>query len=121
MTVDFSPLILTFQLACVTTLVLAVLGIPLAYWLAVSSRKWKSMIEPLVSLPLVLPPTVLGFYILLLFSPKYPLGNFLETYFDLRVVFTFLGLVIGSVVFSLPFMVNPVKSGFQSLPRSLSE
>src|SRR5207244_9671256 len=95
--------------------------IPLAYWLAFSPRKWKLIVEPVVSLPLVLPPTVLGFYLLLLFSPKYPLGHFLETYFNLRIVFTFLGLVIGSVIFSLPFMVNAVKSGFQNLPKSLYE
>jgi len=121
MTFDFNPLFLTFQLAAVTTVILLVIGIPLAYWLAFSPRKWRSIIEPLVSMPLVLPPTVLGFYLLLLFSPKYPLGNFLETYFNVRVVFTFWGLIIGSIIFSLPFMVNPIKSGFQNLPKSLSE
>ncbi len=119
MTFDFTPLFLTFKLAFVTTLILVVIGIPLAYWLSFTQRRWKFLIEPLVSLPLVLPPTVLGFYILLLFSPQYPLGSFLETYFDVRVVFTFLGLVIGSVLFSLPFMVNPLKAGIESIPRVL--
>ncbi len=119
MTFDFTPLFLTFKLAFVTTIILVVIGIPLAYWLSFTQRRWKFLIEPLVSLPLVLPPTVLGFYILLLFSPQYPLGIFLETYFDVRVVFTFLGLVIGSVLFSLPFMVNPLKAGFESIPRVL--
>ena len=119
MTFDFTPLLLTFKLAFVTTVILTVIGIPLAYWLAFTQRRWKFLIEPLVSLPLVLPPTVLGFYILLLFSPRYPLGSFLETHFDVRVVFTFLGLVIGSVLFSLPFMVNPLKAGFESIPRVL--
>lgn len=121
MTFDFSPLFLTFQLAIVTTILLVVVGAPLAYWLAFSRRAWKAVVEPIVSLPLVLPPTVLGFYILILFSPRYPLGRFLETYFDVRVVFTFLGLVIGSVVFSLPFMVNPVKAGFQNVPKRFYE
>ncbi len=121
MNFDFVPLILTFQLAAVTTVALILLGIPLAYWLAFSQRRWKIFIEPLVSMPLVLPPTVLGFYILLVFSPQTMLGQFLENVFGLRVVFTFLGLVIGSVLFSLPFMVNPVKAGFQNFPRALLE
>jgi len=121
MSFDLSPLILTFKLAFVTTLILVVIGIPLAYWVAFTPRKWKYFVEPLISMPLVLPPTVLGFYILLLFSPRSFLGNFLETFFHVKVVFTFLGLVIGSVLFSLPFMVNPIKAGFQSFPKSLME
>ena len=121
MNFDLSPLLLTFKLALAATLVLVVAGIPLAYWIAFTKRKWKYIIEPLVSMPLVLPPTVLGFYILLLFSPRSFLGNFLETYMHVNVVFTFLGLVIGSVLFSLPFMVNPIKAGFQSFPKSLIE
>ena len=121
MIVDLSPLVLTFKLALVTTLVLVVIGVPLAYWVSFTSSRWKYFVEPLISLPLVLPPTVLGFYILLLFSPRSFLGNFLETFFHIQVVFTFLGLVIGSVLFSLPFMVNPIKAGFQSFPKSLIE
>jgi len=121
MAIDLNPLVLTFKLASVTTLILVVIGIPLAYWVAFTSSRWKYFVEPLISLPLVLPPTVLGFYILLLFSPRSFLGNFLETFFHIQVVFTFLGLVIGSVLFSLPFMVNPIKAGFQSFPKSLIE
>ena len=121
MSFDLNPLILTFKLASVTTLILLVIGIPLAYWISFSKSKWKYLIEPLISMPLVLPPTVLGFYLLLFFSPRSFLGNFLETFLDIKVVFTFLGLVIGSVCFSLPFMVNPIKAGFQSFPRSLIE
>jgi molybdate transport system permease protein len=117
----FEPLILTFQLALVTTMVLIAIGVPLAYWLAFSPARWKCFIEPLVSMPLVLPPTVLGFYILLLFSPRSFLGGFLESTFNIQVVFTFLGLVIGSVLFSLPFMVNPIKAGLQSFPQSLMD
>jgi len=121
MVYDFSPLYLTFKLAIVTTAILLMLGIPLAYWIAFTGRKIKYTVETLVSMPLVLPPTVLGFYLLVLFSPNNFLGKFLQSVFDVRVVFSFTGLVIGSVIFSLPFMVNPIKSGFQSLPRSLSE
>jgi len=118
---DLSPLILTFKLAIVTTLILFVVGVPLAYWIAFTPRRIKALVEPLVSMPLVLPPTVLGFYLLLLFSPKAPVGNFFEAVLGVKVVFTFLGLVIGSVIFSLPFMVNPIKAGLQSFPKALIE
>ena len=121
MNFDLNPLVLTFQLALVTTVILVAVGIPLAYWVSFTRSRWKYFIEPLISMPLVLPPTVLGFYIILLFSPRAPIGNFLETFFHIKIVFTFLGLVIGSVLFSLPFMVNPIKAGFQSFPKSLIE
>ena len=121
MNFDLSPLILTFKLASVTTGILVFWGIPLAYWVSFTRSRWKYFIEPLISMPLVLPPTVIGFYLLLLFSPRSPLGNFLDTVWHIKIVFTFLGLVIGSVLFSLPFMVNPVKAGFQSFPKSLIE
>lgn len=119
--IDPAPLVLTFKLSLVTTVILFFTGVPLAYWLAFSVRSWKCIVEPLVSMPLILPPTVLGFYILLVFSPRSSLGGFLETFLHIKVVFTFLGLVIGSVLFSLPFMVNPVKAAFQSFPKSLIE
>jgi molybdate transport system permease protein len=118
---DLWPILLTLKLACIVTIALLAIGIPLAYWLAFTERRFKPLIEIMVSMPLVLPPTVLGFYILLTFSPASFLGRFLESWFNIRVVFTFLGLVIGSMIFSLPFMVNPIKAGFQSLPKSLSE
>jgi len=121
MNFDLSPLWLTFKLASVTTLILFTLGVPLAYWIVFTPRRWKTVVEPLVSMPLVLPPTVLGFYLLLLFSPKSPVGNFFESVLGIKVVFTFLGLVIGSVIFSLPFMVNPIKAGLQSFPKALIE
>jgi molybdate transport system permease protein len=79
------------------------------------------VIETLVSMPLVLPPSVLGFYLLLAFSPQNAFGQWLEHWFNIRLVFSFAGLVVGSVVFSLPFMVHPVQSGFQNLPVSLVE
>lgn len=121
MNFDLSPLILTFKLACVTTLILLMVGVPLAYWVAFTRSRIKYIVEPLISMPLVLPPTVLGFYILLLFSPRSFLGGFLDTAFNIKIVFSFLGLVIGSVLFSLPFMVNPVKAAFQNFPRALIE
>jgi molybdate transport system permease protein len=115
------PIILTFQLALVVTGILFVLGVPLAYWIAFSKNRFKYIVETLVSMPLVLPPTVLGFYLLIVFSPKYFLGHFLESVFGIRVVFSFTGLVIGSVIFSLPFMVNPIKAGLQNFPLTLIE
>ncbi len=121
MNFDLSPLLLTFKLAFVTTVILVGIGIPLAYWVAFTSRRLKYIIEPLISMPLVLPPTVLGFYLLLLFSPRSFLGNFFETVLQTKIIFTFLGLVIGSVLFSLPFMVNPIKAAFQTFPKSLVE
>src|SRR5476651_681725 len=118
---DYTPLLLTFQLALVVTLILFVLGIPLAYWIAFSQNRFKYVVETLVSMPLVLPPTVIGFYLLIAFSPKYFLGHFLQSFFGVRVVFSFTGLVIGSVLFSLPFMVNPIKAGLQNFPLALME
>jgi len=118
---DWQPLFLTFKLSLVTTIILIFLGIPLAWWLAFSKRRLRYIVEPLVSMPLVLPPTVLGFYILVAFSPNHFLGGFLESSLGIRVAFSFSGLVIGSVLFSLPFMVNPIKAGFQSFPQALME
>ncbi len=121
MNLDWQPLALTFQLAGITTAVLLLIGIPLGYLLASWENRWKYVLQTLVSMPLVLPPTVLGFYLLLAFSPAGAFGQFLENTFDLRLVFSFEGLVIASIIYSLPFMVNPIQAGFQSLPASLAE
>jgi molybdate transport system permease protein len=112
---------LTLKLAAVTTILLLIVGIPLAYLLA--SRKWKlkPLLEAAVSLPLVLPPTVIGFYLLLAFSPESQLGAWLLANFDIRLVFTFGGLVLGSVIYSLPFMVQPIQSGLENLSPHLAE
>lgn len=118
---DWQPLLLTFRLAAITTLILFVIGIPLAYWIAHTRTRFKPVIETLVSMPLVLPPSVLGFYLLLAFSPQNAFGQWLEQWFHIRLVFSFAGLVVGSVIFSLPFMVHPIQSGFQNLPASLIE
>lgn len=115
---DFEPFILTLKLATLTTCLLFMAGIPLAYWLAYSKHRIKYVVEALVSMPLVLPPTVLGFYLLLAFSPENQLGKFLDQYFDLRLVFTFHGLVLASVIYSLPFMVQPLRSGFSGIPNA---
>jgi len=117
--IDFEPIYLTLKLALTTTFILLVVGLPLAYWLAYSKTKSKVFVEAIVSLPLVLPPSVLGFYLLIAFSPENAFGKFLDNYFDIRLVFTFTGLVISSVLYSLPFMVQPVQSGFKSISKSL--
>jgi molybdate transport system permease protein len=119
--IDFEPIYLTLKLAFCTTIILLVLSLPLAYWLAYSKWKAKIIIEAVVSLPLVLPPSVLGFYLLLGFSPENAFGKFLDQYFDIRLVFTFPGLVITSVLYSLPFMVQPIQNGFKLLSKSLME
>ncbi len=117
--IDPEPLILTFRLALITTMILLVLAFPIAYWLAYSKFKVKAIAETVVSMPLVLPPSVLGFYLLVAFSPSSWLGRFLESNFDLRLVFSFTGLVVASVIYSLPFMVHPIQAGFASLEPEL--
>lgn len=118
---DLTPLLLTFELAALTTLILFMLGLPLGYWLAFSHNRFKPVFEASVSMPLVLPPSVLGFYLLLAFSPQQALGQWLAQTFDIRLVFSFSGLVIASVIFSLPFMVHPIQAGLQNIPFSLVE
>ena len=117
--IDWNTLLLTFRLAAITTVLLLIIAIPLAHWLAYSRSRLKPIIETLVSMPLVLPPTVLGFYLLVTFSPANPLGHWLSAVLGLRLVFSFEGLLLASVLYSLPFMVHPIQSGLASLPRSL--
>ncbi|MBN2768658.1 MAG: molybdate ABC transporter permease subunit [Campylobacterales bacterium] len=114
-------MLLTFKLAGVTTVILLCIGIPLGYFLSQTKSKFKPIAETIVSMPLVLPPSVLGFYLLLAFSPKNGFGAWLDETFSLRLVFSFEGLVVASVIFSLPFMVHPIQSGFSALSKSLSE
>jgi molybdate transport system permease protein len=122
MDVDFiQTLLLTFKLALSTTLILVVIGLPMAWFLAFSCFKLKPIIEALLSMPLVLPPTVLGYYILLAYSPRYWFGEWLGRVFNVRLAFTFEGILIASVIFGLPFMVQPLQSGLRSLPESLRE
>ena len=111
---------LTFELAAVTTVILLLIGIPLAAFLAFSKTRFKSVAETIVSMPLVLPPSVLGFYLLLAFSPASFIGEFLTSH-GVRLAFSFEGLVVGSVLFSLPFMVHPIQSALSQVPRSIFE
>jgi molybdate transport system permease protein len=117
--IDWQPLWLSVRLAGITTLLLFVISVPLGYWLAYSRQRWKLAVEALVSLPMVLPPTVLGFYLLLAFSPSHSFGRFLDHYLDTRLVFTFPGLVVASLLYSLPFMAGPIVAGFRSLSPNL--
>ena len=118
---DWQPLWLTFRLAIITSIILFVVALPLAYWLAFAKFKGRGLVEAVIGMPLVLPPSVLGFYLLLAFSPSYWFGAWIESILGLRLVFSFPGLVIGSVIYSLPFMVYPLRAGLQSLPASLRE
>jgi molybdate transport system permease protein len=118
---SWEPLLLTLKLALVTTVILLVLAIPLSYWLAYSRARFKPVVETLVSMPLVLPPTVLGFYFLVAFSPRNAFGGFLESQFGLQLIFSFPGLVLASILYSLPFMVHPIQAGLSSLSPSLRE
>jgi molybdate transport system permease protein len=117
---DLAPFWLSIRLAVTVTVILLALGMPLAWWLARTQSAARPMVEAVVSLPLVLPPTVLGFYLLILLGPRGPLAPLLEA-LDLRLVFSFTGLVIGSVIYSLPFVVNPLKNTFQEIPEGQLE
>ena len=122
MSADFlTTLLLTLKLAVSTTMILLVVGLPLAWFLAYTRFALKPVVEALLSMPLVLPPTVLGYYILLAYSPRYWFGQWLGRMFDIRLAFTFEGILIASVIFGLPFMIQPVQSGLRSLPASLRE
>jgi molybdate transport system permease protein len=121
MTYDWQPLLLTFKLAGITTSILCIIGIPFAWWLSQTKMRFKPVLEAFVSMPLVLPPSVLGFYLLLAFSPAHWFGGWVEHIAGLKLAFSFQGLVLGSVIFSFPFLVHPVQSGFQNLAPSLSE
>jgi molybdate transport system permease protein len=115
------PLLLSLKLATVTTIILFVLAIPLVYFIFFHSRRSKAIFKAVVSMPLVLPPTVLGYYLLIMLRPEGWLGQLSAALFDTRLVFSFPGLVIGSLIFSLPFMVNPILSAIESLPASYRE
>ncbi len=111
----------TGNLALWTTVILLIIGLPVAYFLAYGDFKGKSAVEALICMPMVLPPTVLGFYILLAYSPQNGFGAFLERYFDLRLAFSFTGVLIASVICSMPFMIQPLQNGLALLPSSYRE
>ena len=110
---------LTAELALVTAAILFLMGLPLAYWIAFSRRRWKFLVEAVVALPLVLPPTVLGFYVLVGIGSQSPLGRWFESVIGHSFAFSFEGLVLGSVLYSLPFMVQPVAAAFAAVDRQL--
>jgi molybdate transport system permease protein len=118
---DLTPIWLTLKLASITTLVLLIIGLPLAYWLSKGRSIIKIILEAIITMPLVLPPSVLGFYLLLAFSPQHGVGKWLHETFNLQFVFSFQGLILASVIYSMPFMIGPIKSALQQLPLSLSQ
>ncbi len=112
---DFVALVITLKLAAITTLILLLLGTPLAWWLARSRWRFKFLLEAVVALPLVLPPTVLGFYLLVALGPHGPVGALVESLGGHSPAFTFSGLVIGSVFYSMPFVVQPLQGAFTAV------
>jgi molybdate transport system permease protein len=112
-------LLLSVKLAICVSAILFVIGLPLAYWLAYSRWRWKFLVESVVALPLVLPPTVLGFYVLVAMGPRGPLGKLWQAVFGHGLAFTFTGLVLASVLYSLPFAVQPLVTSFESVDRRL--
>ena len=118
---DLVPFILSFKLAGITTLILFVLSLPLAWYLSQTNSKTKPILEAVTALPIVLPPSVLGFYILVVLSPNSAVGGFFEDLLGVKLVFSFTGLVVASCFYSLPFMVQPLQSGFESLNKHMLE
>lgn len=116
---NWPAILLSIRLATTVCIVLLVAGAPLAYWIALSPRRWKFLVEAVVALPLVLPPTVLGYYMLVALGPRSPLGRIADSLFSARLAFSFPGLVIASVLYSLPFAVQPMANAFGSVDRNL--
>jgi molybdate transport system permease protein len=119
MSIHWESFLLTIELAAVVSAILLVAGLPLAYWIAFSRQRWKFIVEAIVALPIVLPPTVLGFYVLVALGSHSPLGRWWQSLTGHTLAFTFSGLVIGSVLYSLPFAVQPFAAAFSSVDRKL--
>lgn len=117
----FAPLLLSVQLAFVTTVVLILIGTPIAWWLSQTSSRFKPAAQAIVAMPIVLPPTVIGFYLLILLGPNGAIGSWWVQVTGSALTFSFSGLVIASCVYSLPFAVQPLQSAFESLPRQMLE
>ncbi len=118
---NWTAISVTFQLATLTALILLLVGLPIAYWLTFSRWRWKFVVESVVALPLVLPPTVLGFYILVAIGPHSPIGRLYTNVVGHPLPFTFEGLLIASILYSLPFAVQPFASAFDQVDRRLLE
>lgn len=116
---ELDAIYLTLALASITTVLLLILGTPLAWWLSRQRTQWPALIEAVVAMPLILPPTVLGFYLLLLFAPDTALGQAWQQLTGSQLAFSFSALVIGSVIYSLPFVVQPLQAAFQRVPENL--
>jgi molybdate transport system permease protein len=112
---DLTTLFNTLKLAALTTFILLIIGTPLAWWLARSRWRYKFLLETLVALPLVLPPTVLGFYLLIALGPNGPIGQMMQTLGGQPLAFTFTGLLIGSIIYSMPFVVQPLQTAFTAI------
>lgn len=119
MTIDWQTFRLTLELAVLVSAALLIIGLPIAYWIAFSNWRWKFLVESIVALPIVLPPTVLGFYVLVALGPHSPLGRWWISLTGHTLAFTFSGLVIGSILYSLPFAVQPFAASFSSVDRKL--
>jgi len=119
MAIDWQAFRLTLQLAATVSAILLLLGLPIAYWIAFSRWRWKFLVEAIVALPIVLPPTVLGFYVLVALGPRSPLGRWWISLTGHTLAFTFGGLVVGSILYSLPFAVQPFAASFASVDRKL--
>lgn len=120
-TIDWQSIFLTVRLSVITAVILFLIGLPLAYWLARTAWRGRAVIEAVVALPLVLPPTVLGFYVLLMLGPNSPIGAWYESLTGVLLPFSFQGLVVASVLFSMPFAVQPFIAAFRGVPRELEE
>jgi len=118
---DISALLVTIKLASITTVILILIGTPIAWWLSQTHFKLKAVIEAIIALPLILPPTVLGFYLLMTLGTNGPIGNFMESLGGSSIAFTFTGLVVGSVIYSLPFVVQPLQNSFASIGKQPME
>jgi len=119
--VNWTAIGVTFQLATLTAVILLLVGLPIAYWLTFSPRRWKFVVESVVALPLVLPPTVLGFYILVAIGPHSPVGRLYTDLIGHPLPFTFEGLLLASILYSLPFAVQPFASAFDQVDRRVLE
>lgn len=118
---DLGPVLLSLQLAALSTVILLILGAPLAWWLSVTRSRLRPIVEAVTALPLVLPPTVIGFYLLLMMNPGMPLGGFWVSLSGGTLSFSFAGLVVASVIYSLPFMVQPLQAAFEAVGRGPME
>ena len=119
--IDFTPFILSLKLAVIVTIILLIIGIPYAWYLSSTKSKIKPFLETITALPIVLPPSVLGFYLLVFLSPDSFIGGVFYKLFNVKLVFSFPGLVVASSIYSFPFMIQPIQSGFESLNKNIIE